>query len=684
MKSNKISIIIINNDSSFLEECLKSILNQTYDNYEILLACNSDNKEKLKKISNKIKIYDINSSNSAYIKNYCLEKATGEYIIFLNSCDTLENVTLEVCLNKFKEENPDFIFFDWKYYNPKKDIYHYDSIEKFFYKRNLYSKDISNLLDTKSYDIMCKMYKTSFLKENNIKYNEKCPLSETLFWVNVVVNAKKVALIHSPLYNLKEKDNKYNIDDFILTYEMSSNIFKEKDKIYKSKFNKHILDNFYLFYKNTFVFKRIKSKRKFLNILKSNFPLEIENNKKVHRLTVKYNSIKNMNSLNFYLLINFLNDALSNIIKILKNIKRFFFKSLNTKIYNKYKNKPLKNQILLVGFSFKYTGNNRYLFEELIKQNNDFDIYYAVNSDIVLDKYKVKPLSEEFYEILYSSKVVIFESWIQNSFIKNDKSVWINLWHGTPLKKMFFDSEEYEITKNNPKHKIKKYKTPVRMDYLVTDNKNINKYFETSFLLPKEKILPLGYPRVKYLIDNKNNEELKKKIRKELDVKDNKKIVTYLPTWRDYNFEKGEYDFGYLLDKEKLSNLLGDDYVIKSKDHRYLSKTIDLNNTNIETQELLLVTDYLITDYSSVMFDAFPIDVPVCIYANDFEKYEKSRGVYKEMWDDLEFCTTKTLEQVADFIKNYEIDEKYNAIKEKYCYNSNGNCLIEFIKSNLK
>ena len=58
MKSNKISIIIINNDSSSLEECIKSISNQTYDNYEILLACNSDNKEKLKKLSNKIKIYD--------------------------------------------------------------------------------------------------------------------------------------------------------------------------------------------------------------------------------------------------------------------------------------------------------------------------------------------------------------------------------------------------------------------------------------------------------------------------------------------------------------------------------------------------------------------------------------------------------------------------------------------------
>ena len=219
---------------------------------------------------------------------------------------------------------------------------------------------------------------------------------------------------------------------------------------------------------------------------------------------------------------------------------------------------------------------------------------------------------------------------------------------------------------------------------MLVDNKNISKYMNSAFLIPKEKILPYGYPRVKFLVDNKNNEKLKNKIREKLGVDKNKKIVSYLPTWRDYNFKKDSYDFNYLLDKQKLQKLLGDDYVIKSKDHVYLSKTVDLNNTNIETQELLLVTDYLISDYSSVLFDSFAINTPVCIYANDYEKYEKSRGVYQEIWKDLSFCTTNTIEDLAKMIKNYEISTKYNVIKEKYCYNDNGDKLIEFIKNKLK
>ena len=64
------------------------------------------------------------------------------------------------------------------------------------------------------------------------------------------------------------------------------------------------------------------------------------------------------------------------------------------------------------------------------------------------------------------------------------------------------------------------------------------------------------------------------------------------------------------------------------------------------------------------------------------KKYEKSRGVYQEIWKDLSFCTTNTIENLAKMIKNYEISTKYNVIKEKYCYNDNGDKLIEFINNN--
>ena len=92
-----------------------------------------------------------------------------------------------------------------------------------------------------------------------------------------------------------------------------------------------------------------------------------------------------------------------------------------------------------------------------------------------------------------------------------------------------------------------------------------------------------------------------------------------------------------------------------------------IHNTNIETQELLLIADYLITDYSSVMFDGFAIDLPVIIYANDYDKYTKVRGVYKTMWNDLKDYTCDNLDDMVNLITNYD-KTNYDKIKDKYTY----------------
>lgn len=99
-----------------------------------------------------------------------------------------------------------------------------------------------------------------------------------------------------------------------------------------------------------------------------------------------------------------------------------------------------------------------------------------------------------------------------------------------------------------------------------------------------------------------------------------------------------------------------------------------------ETQELLLIADYLITDYSSVMFDAFSIDLPVVLYCTDFEKNEEARGVYPEIWNRISYLNCQTIENVAASIKDYRIDDRYYQVKEKYGYKPAGiQNLSEFI-----
>ena len=339
-----------------------------------------------------------------------------------------------------------------------------------------------------------------------------------------------------------------------------------------------------------------------------------------------------------------------------------------------------KKAILFMGFDYRYTGNSRYLFEELLKKRTE-DLYFVTTDEKVDKKYRIEPESKEMYEIFYQSKIIVFETWTEKTWIKSKDTVWIQLWHGSPLKRMLLDSDEAEIAKVNPWHQIEKLIEINKWDYFLIDNENIYPYFKSSCLLEKDKVLDYGYPRVKYLIENKNNEQLKQEIKKKAGIPEDKKVILYLPTWRDYNYGRSEeeIDYDYFPNMDKIKSTVGNDYVIVSKNHVFLNnKNKDsITNVTTETQELLLIGDYLISDYSSVIFDAFAIDLPVVLLANDFEKYQKSRGVYESIWKDLLPFVSYTEEELGKAILNYNINtQEYKNVKEKFSYLNNGEDLV--------
>jgi len=199
----------------------------------------------------------------------------------------------------------------------------------------------------------------------------------------------------------------------------------------------------------------------------------------------------------------------------------------------------------------------------------------------------------------------------------------------------------------------------------------------------ESKQLPYGYPRVKYLLDHVNDESYICNLKAKYDISQDKRIVVYLPTWRDCNYgKKDHFDLSYLINLSLLQAQLGDEYEIIYKDHAYLSKPENIsfkNYSTAETQELLLIADYLITDYSSVMFDAFAMNLPVIIYCNDYEQNEQDRGVYQEIWQDLQPFVCTEVEQVTKMIQDYQIDDHFDTVKAKYGYNNDAQNLSTFI-----
>ena len=314
----------------------------------------------------------------------------------------------------------------------------------------------------------------------------------------------------------------------------------------------------------------------------------------------------------------------------------------------------------------------------MIKENTNKKLFFITEDPRVPLENRIEPESERAYRFIARSKTVIFESWIPPKYTKHNGAIWIQLWHGTPLKKMLYDSTEKAIIEKNNMQKISKFQDIKRWDYLLCDNPTISSYFATSFLFPEHKMLCTGYPRVKHLLSLKNDKRYVDHLKDEYGIPKDKKIVLYLPTWRDYNYrvEDDNFDLDYLINLNSLQEKLGDDYQIIYKDHVFLSRSEKVNFKNYdsaETQELLLMADYLVTDYSSVIFDALAAEIPSVIYCNDF---------YPGMWEDFSPLVCKTEDEVLGMIKNYTAEDTCSMLREKYCYkNASDIDLTKFILS---
>lgn len=724
-----ISIISpVYNTQNFLSIAIESIIKQTYPNWELIFIDDGSTDKSAEIIKrymiedSRIQLTQIENHGQGYARNLAVNMAKGKYIMFFDSDDYLEDIALDLAVTKLEEEKSDFVVFDYVYYSPLGKTTNYRNKDEFFSQKKLVGEECLSLLKTSPFFTVNKVYNADFLRKNEIKYGEGYIYEDIEFWVEAVLSADCVSLIHSPLYRVtvsSSSSTKTNLNtdwhcrSFITAIKKCAEILEQ----FSYKITDRAKYDLLLYFYDKFAYYFLdRTPKEFRDYFLKNFVDKINcfgeindfGEKKVLSLCLAQRVFTQKRYFLFKMLFFSSIKYKPAVKKVISRFKtelkkyRSFIKKVCTKIIKKkrpqnknvwsvYKynvKQPLYDDVILfMGFDYRYTGNSRYLFEELKKKDLDgFKLFFATKNPLVPLENRIDPGSERLYRFVARSKIIIFESWIPLDFTHRKGTKWIQLWHGTPLKRLLFDSNERQITSKRPDNKILKYNDIKRWDYLLTDSPEIVSYFKTCFLFPESKQLTYGYPRVKYLIDKKNDKKYKDFLKDLLGVTKEKKILLYLPTWRDCNYSYGkeekEFDLSYIADLKKLQELLGEEYEIVYKDHVFLSRPENVDFINFgdaETQELLLIADFLLTDFSSVMFDAFAIDLPVVLYCNDFEKNEMDRGVYKEMWECLQPFVCENLNKVCEKVKTYRIDEDYQNLKEKYSYSPEGCNLADFI-----
>ena len=239
------------------------------------------------------------------------------------------------------------------------------------------------------------------------------------------------------------------------------------------------------------------------------------------------------------------------------------------------------------------------------------------------------------------------------------------------------------------------YKQSRNWDYLLSDNRFSTECFKSAFLYPEEKILELGYPRNDLLYGD-DRDERARKIKEKLGIPTDKKVVLYAPTWRDDDYYgPAKYRFSLPLDLEMMKSLR-DRYFFILRTHYFIADNLEIpeeDNDFVMDQsryndigELYLISDILITDYSSVFFDFANLRRPILFFVYDFDKYASVlRGFYFDMTTGCPGPLLKTNEEVLDALENIDVvtreyKDKYKEFCDKFCYLDDGHASDRIVK----
>ncbi|TDR75276.1 CDP-glycerol glycerophosphotransferase family protein [Photobacterium lutimaris] len=273
----------------------------------------------------------------------------------------------------------------------------------------------------------------------------------------------------------------------------------------------------------------------------------------------------------------------------------------------------------------------------------------------------VKKFSLKYFYYLAVSGCFISNANHPNFFTKRKGVVFVQTKHGTPLKKMGIDELE---TKQSSESAYKALENRCNnWDYVISSNKFSTVQWKSSFPFDY-KILETGYPRNDLLFNYSSADIEKVKENLGIDVSDSRKIILFMPTFREYH-EKPEYyiDFNDLADKVSL------EYIILVRAHYFndgmsnipsLPSVLDVTlYPNVE--ELYLITDVMVTDYSSSMFDYACLKRDTILYVPDYNEYSEKRGLNFDITADAPGLIVYNYE---DLIKSLT-EKSYNNADQK-------------------
>ena len=329
-----------------------------------------------------------------------------------------------------------------------------------------------------------------------------------------------------------------------------------------------------------------------------------------------------------------------------------------------------EKSVIFSGHSRKYNDSPKAIYEYLITREDfsDYTFYWALDNpdaEIIPGKcIKIKSDTLKYFITALKCKYWIACVNIERGLKFKKKSIiYLNTWHGIPIKtvgNLAGGRKDYDFS---------------YIDYFCVSGEYEIEIYKKSFNIISSSILKSGLPRNDTLYNTSEQEIIA--LKKKLGLANDKKIILYAPTWRDSNDGGTSYVIAPPIHMDKWQELLQDDYIVLFRTHPYTNKLLGISFNNFvfdytnypDINDLLKISDILISDYSATIFDFAVLERPILCFAYDYADYSLHRGFAMNLKEEMPGGIIETETDLLSIIQNLDysrMTQEVRSFKKKY------------------
>lgn len=328
-----------------------------------------------------------------------------------------------------------------------------------------------------------------------------------------------------------------------------------------------------------------------------------------------------------------------------------------------------KNLVLISSWAGKKYGDSPKILFEAMRSDERFKHLKYVwaferPEDFSIENAKsIKIDSWAYFTTALKAKVWITSINIERGLtFKKKNTIYINTWHGAGTKKIgnaCSGRMDYDLSNVN---------------MMLVQSSFEKEIFLRDFKCKPEGIRMVGFPRNDKLFHITETD--KARYRERFNIPKGKKVILYAPTWRDSRNGGISYDFIPPIQMEKWENTLSDEFVMLFRMHTFTTK-FEMRYNDFardcsgyeNLNHILSISDIVITDYSTIIYDCSVARIPFICFGFDYERYSKERGFYfdlNKVYPGGVFHTEDEVIKRITAVLQGEDNNLYEAFRAKY------------------